>query len=390
VRSVIVATNSTVSPGHSPGQLRVSQGVTLLPGSIYKVELNGLQAGSTYDQISMNGALNLTNATLRVTLGFNSAPGDVFSIINNNAAGPINGTFAGLPQNAHVTVNGARYRISYSGGSGNDVTLTHINTGPLLTGLAASPLKAEGSPVSLTGGINESDAGDIVRLIVNWGDGSGLQTNSFPGTTTLFNLSHTYADDNPTGTSQDNDTIVAYLQDAQGAISPTLNSVTTISNVAPVLNLGGSVGLRSGEIFTNIISFTDPGADTWTGLVNYGDGSGSVGVPVNANKTITLNHLFPSNGTYTVTVLLRDDDAGQDQKSQTVVVGLRLNIARAPANSVALTWPTFYTDAALQWATNLPAPAWTPITNAPGIVSNQWIVTLPATNAARIFRLFKP
>ncbi|CAN5487291.1 hypothetical protein BH20VER3_BH20VER3_13090 [soil metagenome] len=51
-------------------------------------------------------------------------PGKVATVINNTAATPINGAFANLPDGAVVNVNGNNLQASYSGGDGNDLTLT--------------------------------------------------------------------------------------------------------------------------------------------------------------------------------------------------------------------------------------------------------------------------
>jgi hypothetical protein len=58
-------------------------------------------------------------------------PGQVFTIIDNRFAGPVVGYFAAsnYPEGALVTpLDGGdvRFRISYTGGDGNDVTLTVV------------------------------------------------------------------------------------------------------------------------------------------------------------------------------------------------------------------------------------------------------------------------
>ena len=52
-----------------------------------------------------------------------SAP---FMIIQNDGTDPVVGTFAGLAQGATIVQGGMRFRISYDGGTGNDVVLTRI------------------------------------------------------------------------------------------------------------------------------------------------------------------------------------------------------------------------------------------------------------------------
>jgi autotransporter-associated beta strand protein len=50
----------------------------------------------------------------------------VLTVIKNTAATPISGTFSNLPKGAIVTVNGNNLQASYSGGDGNDLTLTVV------------------------------------------------------------------------------------------------------------------------------------------------------------------------------------------------------------------------------------------------------------------------
>src|SRR5262249_24976988 len=50
-----------------------------------------------------------------------------FTIINNGGTNAVAGTFAGLPQGASLTIGGANFVISYTGGSGNDVVLIRAN-----------------------------------------------------------------------------------------------------------------------------------------------------------------------------------------------------------------------------------------------------------------------
>jgi hypothetical protein len=52
--------------------------------------------------------------------------GTVLTVISNTSADPISGTFANLPDGGIVTVNGNNLQASYSGGDGNDLTLTVV------------------------------------------------------------------------------------------------------------------------------------------------------------------------------------------------------------------------------------------------------------------------
>ena len=115
-------TSGTVAPGTSPGILTVN-GNTVLTGLTLSAELNGLTAGTGYDQLRVNGTVTLTGSSLSATAGFAPPGGSTFVIVDNDGADPVVGTFNGLPEGAAITLGGTVFRISYVGGSGNDVVL---------------------------------------------------------------------------------------------------------------------------------------------------------------------------------------------------------------------------------------------------------------------------
>src|SRR5207249_2902804 len=115
-------TVSTGSPETSPGILNSGNLNLAAAGTrSFVVQLNGTTAGSGYDQLNVNGTVNLTGATLSGTVGFVPAVGNTFTIINNDGADAVTGTFSGLAQGATLTLSGFNFTISYTGGTGNDV-----------------------------------------------------------------------------------------------------------------------------------------------------------------------------------------------------------------------------------------------------------------------------
>jgi autotransporter-associated beta strand protein len=52
--------------------------------------------------------------------------GLTLTLISNTSASPISGTFSNLPDGGIVTVNGDNFQASYSGGDGNDLTMTVV------------------------------------------------------------------------------------------------------------------------------------------------------------------------------------------------------------------------------------------------------------------------
>ena len=48
----------------------------------------------------------------------------VLTLISNTSANPISGTFSNLADGSIVTIDGNNFQASYTGGDGNDLTLT--------------------------------------------------------------------------------------------------------------------------------------------------------------------------------------------------------------------------------------------------------------------------
>lgn len=120
-----VICGGTLSPGTSPGILTTSN-LWLSPSAVFTVELDGAAPGDGYDQLKVFGTINLSNATLNARLGFYSGASNTFTIIDNDGADAVVGVFAGLPEGATVNINGTPFRISYAGGTGNDVVLSQL------------------------------------------------------------------------------------------------------------------------------------------------------------------------------------------------------------------------------------------------------------------------
>jgi hypothetical protein len=87
------------------------------------IEIEGTALGAQYDNINVTGTVTIAGATLTLAGAHVPAPGTTFTIITNDGADPVVGTFAGLAEGATVTLNGRPLTISYVGGTGNDVVL---------------------------------------------------------------------------------------------------------------------------------------------------------------------------------------------------------------------------------------------------------------------------
>ncbi len=104
--------------------------------------------------------------------------------------------------------------------------------------------------------------------------------------------------------------LIGLLVTSSTGASATDTALVTVSNVAPVVQLGGAKVGSDGK-FSASGSFSDPGADTWSGTVNYGDGSATRPLTLQADKTFTLLHTYSSYGTFIAQVCINDDDGGR-------------------------------------------------------------------------------
>jgi autotransporter-associated beta strand protein len=380
----------TVSPGAAAGHGVLHSGnLAFSAGSHFQVDLQNTTPGTGHDQLDVTGTVNLGNASLALNPLAPTAVGTKFVLIKNDGADAVTGNFAGVAPGSSITVNGQRFEIAYNGGDGNDVVATHVNTPPSLTQITATPFASEGQSVHVQGTIADPDGSDDFTLVVNWGDGSPVQNISLPAGTQLFHVEHIYLDDKPGAQPSDSFTIEYTLTDSSG--SPAFGQLNTvIGNVAPTVFAGGMVGIASGAAFVSTLTFTDPGSDVWSATVNYGDGSDPQSIAVGEASSLPLSHTFPSNGVYTVTVEVNDDDTGSGTGTFEVVVGLQLGIERRGLSNVDVTWPSSYAGFILESASSLPATNWTAVAGSPVLLNNQWRQTVPSTNAAAFFRLNKP
>jgi autotransporter-associated beta strand protein len=117
----------TIAPGSAGVGTLHTGTATLMAGSNYSVEL-----GTADDNLDVTGTVVLNAATLNVSLlgGYVHTPGTVHTIISNDGTDPVSGTFPGFPEGATVTSGDDEFRISYVGGTGNDITLTALSPPP--------------------------------------------------------------------------------------------------------------------------------------------------------------------------------------------------------------------------------------------------------------------
>ena len=140
-------------------------------------------AGTSYDQIDVTGTVTLTGAKLTLSLGYTPASGDSFILIANDGTDAIVGTMKNsqgetIAEGETVTSGVYTFKVSYLGGTGNDLTLTVMNFAPVLdatpsptlTDIAEDVTSADntGTNVSslVTGAITDQDGTAVAAIAV--------------------------------------------------------------------------------------------------------------------------------------------------------------------------------------------------------------------------------
>jgi hypothetical protein len=250
-------------------------------------------------------------------------------IISNESTGPtaaplstlVNGVRdrveAGEAQNFKIpSGTGPQFSVNYAAGSdSNDVRLTVENTSAAFQNRSITTPVNVGQLVTVSGTVVEPDAQDTFTLEVNWGDGSPVQIVTAPpgshGRT--LNVTHRYA-------SEGFYTVHLIWHDQHGA-GNSADLFVTVRDAAPVVDAGGDAHVRAGTPFNRTGSFTDPGGESWTGTVDFGDGTGPQALQLFGKNKFDLRHTYANPGTYRVVVTIMDEDGGVGTDIFYVTVG---------------------------------------------------------------------
>lgn len=213
----------------------------------------------------------------------------------------------------------------------------------------------EGSEAVVTGMVFDPNPHDQFILDIKWGDGSPVETHHYaPGHKgEIVQFPHRYRDDGVY-------TVHLAWRDQDG-LGNQADLQVVVENVPPQLEPLRDVTLGARGRLDLPVVFHDPGRDTWTAVVDYGDGVVEQRIGVRAGKPFALRHDYAQPGKYQVTVAVIDDrgDIGTQRFSVTVSMPPgKVQETEAPAGQRALDQLFALVDAAqeqdqLTWSDGL-------------------------------------
>jgi autotransporter-associated beta strand protein len=328
----IASTASTISPGDSPtanGILTAQGNVTLDSGfSIFDVALNGPNVGTDYDQLNVNGSVNLGRSDFSGSLGFTPTTGDTFTIIKSTA--PIVDTFNGLPEGATVTIGGVPFTISYAADGGDAVVLTAAVTPTLAATTTAVTSSANASTlgrnVTFTAAVASTASGTPTGTVTFTIDGRAeppvnlTMVNGVDQAT--FTTSSLVLGPNAIGAAYGGDT--AFASSSATPLTETVNAPPLLATATQVTS--SSASSTVGQIVTFTADVTGSGTAAPTGSVVFTiDGQAEPPVPLSvvdgvARATLSVSTL--TSGTHTVVASYGGDadDSPSRSSSQIQVV----------------------------------------------------------------------
>ncbi|WP_277344301.1 Ig-like domain-containing protein, partial [Metapseudomonas otitidis] len=279
---VTVQSGGTLAPGGAGvATLTVNGNLTLASGSTLALDINGATAGTGYDRVVVNGTVDVSGATLAVTHGYAAGSGDSYTVIVNDAADAVTGTFSGVSEGGtfNAAGNGTQLTTSYIGGSGNDLSLT-APIAPTVTSVSSGTANGTykigdvitvtvrfDSTVNVTGTPTLTLETGATDRVLNYVSGSGTDTLTFSYTVQAgdssadLDYASTSALSLNGGTIQDaaNQNAVLTLPTPGGAGSLGANKDLVVDGVRPAATsiTLSDTNLRIGETATVTVTFNE-------------------------------------------------------------------------------------------------------------------------------------
>jgi autotransporter-associated beta strand protein len=291
---------TSLEPGNNAiGTLATTNTLTMNGNATFKVEISSKSA--TNDMVQTGTVKLVGSPQLAVAdIDPGSLPtGSNLTIMNNTGTAPVSGIFKNLPELTLINVGNYAFRITYKGGTGNDVVLLDDRTIPIVITSAATDTILVGKTMSFTITAIKSPT----RFGAS-GLPAGLQIDSLSGKIS--------------GTPTESGIFNISLTAGNGSTTSTSTLVLTILNSAV-----NSLIVAAGDA-KNILEWKSiPG---FTYNVKRSTTSGGPYTTVGSVNNLTFTDSSVSNGTTYFYVVSPSDSTGEGTKSTEVVA--KPNIAQ--------------------------------------------------------------
>jgi len=169
-----------------------------------------------------------------------------------------------------------------------------------------------GVPISLVGVFTDPGILDSHVALISWGDGLSTTVNLAAGVYQVSG-SHTYG-------SAGVYTITLTVTDDDGGSDSKSIEVTVAEPVVFTVDAGPDGVIDEGSSFVSAGSFVGSAGDVFTGIVDYGDGSGPQPLALSPDYTFVLSHRYVEDGAYTVVVTVFKEGGASASDSAMVTV----------------------------------------------------------------------
>ncbi|MCH8849084.1 MAG: S8 family serine peptidase, partial [Chloroflexi bacterium] len=270
-----------------------------------------------------------------------------------------------------------------------------LQVAPVVT-VGADIAVLEGATVSLGATFSDLNVLDALTASIDWGDGT-VATGTADQVLNTSASSHVYADQGVFVAS-------ATVTDDK-ALSNGDSMTITVINATPVVDAAPGLSLSLGAILdAQLATFTDAGsADTHVASIDWGDGTPvATGTLDQALGTVSGSYMYTTDGLFTVTVTVTDDDGAVG--SDTLIVDVQdapvvaAGADQATTEGASVTLSATFVDAAsdthtasIDWGDGSPVEAGT-VDQGPDTVGGSHVyvddgvftVTVTVTDAASL------
>lgn len=311
-------------------------------GESYTIDLST----DTEGEILVDAGVNADNVQLDATIatdfrlrGGEGADSSVSATADQDLLTMQSGGLAGTYTPGADAESGS---VNYAGGAAIDYSEfedVEANGIPVDVGalVLSSAVLDEGDTLDLSGSFVNIDTLDTHTVTISWGDGSADTVLVLGAGIRDFASSHTYRDDNPSGTASDPYTVSVTVDDQDDGTGSAMANVT-VNNVAPEITAidFSAAQIDEGDTVTVTGTFVDPAlgvvSEAFDGSALWSDGVATA-LTVNPDGTFSTSREFlddhPSTGTpsdaFTVSITINDDDLGTDVEESSALIVNNVN-----------------------------------------------------------------